>query len=224
MRAAPRARPARTGGCVDRRHAGGRPADRVDGCRRSRPRISFGAPLPVGMAADGELIDVVLVERWPAWRVREAPDSAAARRAGASSTWSTSGSPDRRSPAGSPRPTTASSSRGSPDPTPLAAAAAEAAGARPDRTRAREGCRHRHVRPPTAADRRRCRAWSAGRRDDADSVPPGARHGPPGGGRGRARRRPRRPDRDRTDRAGASRARRRPRLTAEPAQRAAPHD
>lgn len=39
---------------------------------RSRPRISFGAPLPVGMAANGELIDVVLTERWPAWRVREA--------------------------------------------------------------------------------------------------------------------------------------------------------
>jgi radical SAM-linked protein len=39
---------------------------------RPRPRISFGAPLPVGMAAEGDLIDVVLVERWPAWRVREA--------------------------------------------------------------------------------------------------------------------------------------------------------
>lgn len=39
---------------------------------RARPRISFGAPLPVGMAAHGELIDVVLTERWPAWRVREA--------------------------------------------------------------------------------------------------------------------------------------------------------
>jgi radical SAM-linked protein len=39
---------------------------------RSRPRISFGAPLPIGMAANGELIDVVLCERWPAWRVREA--------------------------------------------------------------------------------------------------------------------------------------------------------
>ncbi len=37
-----------------------------------RPRISFGAPLPVGMAADGELVDVVLTERWPVWRVREA--------------------------------------------------------------------------------------------------------------------------------------------------------
>ena len=39
---------------------------------RSRPRISFGAPLPVGMSADAELIDVVLTERWPAWRLREA--------------------------------------------------------------------------------------------------------------------------------------------------------
>ena len=38
----------------------------------ARPRISFGAPLPLGMAADGELIDLVLTERWPAWRVREA--------------------------------------------------------------------------------------------------------------------------------------------------------
>lgn len=42
------------------------------GDARARPRISFGAPLPVGMAANGELIDVVLTERWPAWRVREA--------------------------------------------------------------------------------------------------------------------------------------------------------
>ncbi len=39
---------------------------------RSRPRIAFGAPLPIGMAADAELIDVVLTERWPAWRLREA--------------------------------------------------------------------------------------------------------------------------------------------------------
>ena len=39
---------------------------------RSRPRIAFGAPLPVGMAANAELIDVVVTERWPAWRVREA--------------------------------------------------------------------------------------------------------------------------------------------------------
>ncbi len=39
---------------------------------RSRPRIAFGAPLPIGMAANAELIDVVLTERWPAWRLREA--------------------------------------------------------------------------------------------------------------------------------------------------------
>ena len=37
-----------------------------------KARISFGAPLPVGMAAHGELIDLVLTERWPIWGVREA--------------------------------------------------------------------------------------------------------------------------------------------------------
>lgn len=37
-----------------------------------RPRLSFGAPLPLGMTADGELIDLVLTERRPRWRVREA--------------------------------------------------------------------------------------------------------------------------------------------------------
>lgn len=37
-----------------------------------RPRISFGAPLPVGMAANGELVDLVLTERLPVWQVREA--------------------------------------------------------------------------------------------------------------------------------------------------------
>jgi len=42
------------------------------GAVRGRSRLSFGAPLPVGMAAERELIDVVLTERWPAWRVREA--------------------------------------------------------------------------------------------------------------------------------------------------------
>jgi radical SAM-linked protein len=49
----------------------GLPLARTEG-DRPRPRISFGAPLPVGMAAEGELIDLVLAERWPAWRVREA--------------------------------------------------------------------------------------------------------------------------------------------------------
>ena len=51
----------------------GLPVARTDG-EKPRPRISFGAPLPVGMAAEAELIDVVLLERWPAWRVREALD------------------------------------------------------------------------------------------------------------------------------------------------------
>lgn len=51
--------------------AAGLPLARADGAT-ARARISFGAPLPVGMAAAGELIDVVLTERWPAWRVREA--------------------------------------------------------------------------------------------------------------------------------------------------------
>ena len=39
---------------------------------RPRARVSFGAPLPVGIAAEAELIDLVLVERLPAWQVREA--------------------------------------------------------------------------------------------------------------------------------------------------------
>ena len=39
---------------------------------RSRPRIAFGAPLPVGMSANAELIDVVTTDRWPAWQVRDA--------------------------------------------------------------------------------------------------------------------------------------------------------
>lgn len=37
-----------------------------------RARLAFGAPLPVAMTADGELIDLLLAERWPRWRVREA--------------------------------------------------------------------------------------------------------------------------------------------------------
>jgi radical SAM-linked protein len=48
----------------------GLPVARTEGAR-SRPRIAFGAPLPIGMAANAELIDVVLTERWPAWRLRE---------------------------------------------------------------------------------------------------------------------------------------------------------
>ncbi len=51
--------------------AAGLPLAGADGAR-SRARLSFGAPLPVGMIAERELIDVVLVERWPVWRVRDA--------------------------------------------------------------------------------------------------------------------------------------------------------
>jgi radical SAM-linked protein len=51
--------------------ASGLPLAWTEGAR-SRPRIAFGAPLPVGMAANAELLDVVLTDRWPAWRVREA--------------------------------------------------------------------------------------------------------------------------------------------------------
>lgn len=39
---------------------------------KARPRISFGAALPAGMAAEADLVDVVTTERWPAWRVRAA--------------------------------------------------------------------------------------------------------------------------------------------------------
>jgi radical SAM-linked protein len=39
---------------------------------RPRARVSFGAPLPLGIAAEAEFIDLVLVERLPTWRIREA--------------------------------------------------------------------------------------------------------------------------------------------------------
>ena len=39
---------------------------------KPKPRLAFGAPLSVGMVAEGELIDVVLTERLPAWQVRGA--------------------------------------------------------------------------------------------------------------------------------------------------------
>ena len=78
-----------------------RTAPRPDGGRNARPRISFGAPLPVGMAADGELIDVVLTERWPVWQVREALTSRCCPTAGDSS--DLAGRLARRSPAGGSR-------------------------------------------------------------------------------------------------------------------------
>ena len=39
---------------------------------RSRTRVALGAPLPVGMAAEGELAEIVLTEVLPVWRVRDA--------------------------------------------------------------------------------------------------------------------------------------------------------
>jgi radical SAM-linked protein len=56
---------------IDALQAAGLPLASTEG-EKPRPRVSIGAPLPGGMTAEGELIDVVLVERWPAWRVREA--------------------------------------------------------------------------------------------------------------------------------------------------------
>jgi radical SAM-linked protein len=40
----------------------------------SKPKspVAFAAPLAVGMAAEAELMDVILCDRWPAWRAREA--------------------------------------------------------------------------------------------------------------------------------------------------------
>ncbi len=51
--------------------ASGLPLAHTEGAR-ARPRIAFGAPLPVGMVADAELIDMVLTERRAAWDVRSA--------------------------------------------------------------------------------------------------------------------------------------------------------
>lgn len=37
-----------------------------------RPRVAFGAPLPAAAEGEAELAEIVLAERVPAWRVREA--------------------------------------------------------------------------------------------------------------------------------------------------------
>ena len=37
-----------------------------------RPKVALGAPLGLGMTADGELLDLVLTETWPVWQVRAA--------------------------------------------------------------------------------------------------------------------------------------------------------
>ena len=44
----------------------------VGGPAKPRPRVVFGAPLTVGMPSDGELLEIVLTQRLPAWQVREA--------------------------------------------------------------------------------------------------------------------------------------------------------
>jgi Uncharacterized protein conserved in bacteria (DUF2344) len=49
--------------------ASGLPLFRPPG--RARGRVAFGAPLPVSMVAESELVDIVLVEVMPIWRVRE---------------------------------------------------------------------------------------------------------------------------------------------------------
>ena len=41
---------------------------------RARGRIAFGAPLPLAMAAERELADIVLDQVWPVWRVRDSLD------------------------------------------------------------------------------------------------------------------------------------------------------
>ena len=43
---------------------------------RARARVAFGAPLPLGSAAERELADIFLSERVPVWRVRQALDHA----------------------------------------------------------------------------------------------------------------------------------------------------
>lgn len=49
--------------------ATGLPLHRAAG--RARTRVALGAPLPVGMAAEGELAEIVLNEVLPVWRVRD---------------------------------------------------------------------------------------------------------------------------------------------------------
>lgn len=51
--------------------AAGLPLARGAGARPKAP-VAFAAPLAVGMAAEAELMDVILCDRWPAWRAREA--------------------------------------------------------------------------------------------------------------------------------------------------------
>jgi radical SAM-linked protein len=38
----------------------------------TRPKLAFGASLGTGIASEGELLDLVLTERWPVWQMRTA--------------------------------------------------------------------------------------------------------------------------------------------------------
>jgi hypothetical protein len=51
--------------------ASGLPVSGLEPGGTGRPRLGFGAPLPSGCRGLAELVDVWLVERVPAWRVRE---------------------------------------------------------------------------------------------------------------------------------------------------------
>ncbi len=52
--------------------AAGLPLARGGGGSKPKAPVAFAAPLPVGMTAEAELMDVLLCDRWPAWRTREA--------------------------------------------------------------------------------------------------------------------------------------------------------
>lgn len=54
----------------DALEASGLPVHRLAG--RSRTRVAFAAPLPLGVGAEHELAEVFLAERIPIWQVREA--------------------------------------------------------------------------------------------------------------------------------------------------------
>ena len=153
-----RADPARAGRGLGGRAGGRRSAARPGRGRAVAARISFGAPLPVGMAAEGELIDVVLTERWPAWRVREALEPVAARRLAARRRRTTCGWPGRRWPAASRPPTTGSrwppTTASSPT-SPRASGRGRRPARRPSaRAPATQGRGRRDLRPPAAAHRR----------------------------------------------------------------------
>jgi radical SAM-linked protein len=52
--------------------AAGLPLARGGSGSKPKAPVAFAAPLPVGMAAEAELMDVLLCDRWPAWQAREA--------------------------------------------------------------------------------------------------------------------------------------------------------